>query len=854
MKTTECTSECARGVGRSVHSTFVFPHHLGVRLVSRGGLRSGGLPCLSALSLSLMTAGFLFCGAASPVLANSVYGDISDPYMVSDHVVIEDYADHSSTNVTQSGHLELSGAYFCTANLEVSGQLTVGSGAQLENVYGLAGEFADTAELHSGARLQVEVDGYAELWEVVSRGGSLILSATATEASEFTSNAEVHIQKLTADMERSLVTVGEDNAQAEQFSTLMIEELSVSSGGHLDIRVGSGGAFVWTHAAFDDGNEAGTDPIENFFFTPAAAPQGAVRVQKNASLTRGMSIAVGGSSTEREAASNRWNLWVGKGGVLSIEGEHTTLTLEDGTKARFEAGSTLLLSSLTRTDEDDTLQDAEDGADLPASSQSADRKAASGVPAAGTTFKVEGLDLSRAEVSGLENLTLKVEGLLETGGLYFDASGAVVGVLGSPTFEGPLAAVLQELYENRTSLLVPSFYRTLFTNTSDVVEGTMMAVATAASSTGTNERLMQNAVSTSMRLASAARMAEAQAARAAEIRSLEAQRAASRKASADSEKADPDWTERLKAWRTNLQEHLPAVVQDVPVFIGASAGSTKVDVSTPVSKPFTVKSEDTTFDAAVIFGREDWRVGLMGSFTTRSLDTLYKQGAAAELGVDSESDEASASFFVRRRLGSGWGTVDLTWLEADDRYRMGAAREYLEMEKLKRRIYSSGFLYEQPLFAGSALSGSGPDRSWVISGFAGLRYLRVDTAEGTWRSPAGAVLTIREASAQAVAATAGGYWGQVKPRRLDVSLTAALNSTVGGDRDVMVQGPAGGSTSSATVMTTAEPECFQWNAELAAGIEWRDSRLDFSGFASRAGASVRSAGGSVKMSWRLNLL
>lgn len=224
-------------MGRSVHSTFVFPHHLGVRLVSRGGLRSGGLPCLSALSLSLMTAGFLFCGAASPVLANSVYGDISDPYMVSDHVVIEDYADHSSTNVTQSGHLELSGAYFCTANLEVSGQLTVGSGAQLENVYGLAGEFADTAELHSGARLQVEVDGYAELWEVVSRGGSLILSATATEASEFTSNAEVHIQKLTADMERSLVTVGEDNAQAEQFSTLMIEELSVSSGGHLDIRV-----------------------------------------------------------------------------------------------------------------------------------------------------------------------------------------------------------------------------------------------------------------------------------------------------------------------------------------------------------------------------------------------------------------------------------------------------------------------------------------------------------------------------------------------------------------------------------------------------------------------------------------
>lgn len=407
-------------MGRSVHSTFVFPHHLGVRLVSRGGLRSGGLPCLSALSLSLMTAGFLFCGAASQVSANSVYGDISDPYMVSDHVVLEDYADHSATNVTQSGHLELlSDAYFCTANLEVSGQLTVGSGAIFENVYGPAEEFAGTAELHSGARLQVEVDGYAKLWEVVSRGGSLILSATAREASEFTSSADVHIQKLTADTECTLVTVGEDNAQAEQFSTLMIEELAVSSGGHLDIRVGSGAAFVWNHAAFDDGSEAGTDPIENFFFTPAAAPQGAVRVQKNASLTRGMSIAVGGSSTEREAASKSWNLWVGKGGVLSIEGEHTTLTLEDGTKARFEEGSTLLLSLLTRTDEDDALQGAEDGADSPASSQSADRKAASGVPAAGTTFKVEGLDLSRAEVSGLENLTLKVEGLLETGGTVF---------------------------------------------------------------------------------------------------------------------------------------------------------------------------------------------------------------------------------------------------------------------------------------------------------------------------------------------------------------------------------------------------------------------------------------------------
>ena len=129
-------------MGRSVHSTFVSPHHLGVRLVSRGGLRSGGLPCLSALSLSLMTAGFLFCGAASPALAESVYSDISDPYVVSDHVVLEDYANYGSTNVTQSGHLELSGAYFCTANLEVSGQLTVGSGAFFENVYGPAGELS----------------------------------------------------------------------------------------------------------------------------------------------------------------------------------------------------------------------------------------------------------------------------------------------------------------------------------------------------------------------------------------------------------------------------------------------------------------------------------------------------------------------------------------------------------------------------------------------------------------------------------------------------------------------------------------------------------------------------------------
>lgn len=255
-------------MGRSVHSTFVFPHHSGARLVSRGGLRSGGLPCLSALSVSLMTAGFLFCGAASPVLAESVYSDISDPYMVFDHVVLGEYADHSSTNVTQSGHLELLDTNFYTDNLEVSGQLTVGSGAHLENVYGPAEEFAGTAELHSGARLQVEVNGYAELWEVVSRGGSLILSATATEASDVISNAEAHIQKLTADTERTLVTVGEDNAQADLFSTLMIEELSVSSGGHLDIRVGSGGAFVWTHAAFDDGNEAGTDPIENFFLRP----------------------------------------------------------------------------------------------------------------------------------------------------------------------------------------------------------------------------------------------------------------------------------------------------------------------------------------------------------------------------------------------------------------------------------------------------------------------------------------------------------------------------------------------------------------------------------------------------------
>ena len=62
MKTTECTSECARGVGRSVHSTFVFPHHLGVLALGRSAVFERSVSKLNDSRVSFLRGRFAGIG------------------------------------------------------------------------------------------------------------------------------------------------------------------------------------------------------------------------------------------------------------------------------------------------------------------------------------------------------------------------------------------------------------------------------------------------------------------------------------------------------------------------------------------------------------------------------------------------------------------------------------------------------------------------------------------------------------------------------------------------------------------------------------------------------------------------
>ena len=538
---------------------------------------------------------------------------------------------NNEVQVTSAGALTLDGDWYIGL-LDVAGSLILESTAYVDAAFDLEDpeQLTGNSVFRQGAQFVAKAGSGFVGYRVVSQGASMIIEGTkqADDEDSSAASATVLIQQLTADGGRTEISLGEQahasdsqDVAVDGLSTLHVEQLEAVNGGKLSIRVGPSGSLNWHADAFEE------QPWPDAFLLQDL-PQGLVRIQnKQASLTSSMSIAIGGSDAERSEASKRYNLWIGSGGVLSVEGDTSKLTLGEGTIARFEKDSTIWIISsahlLSSSGDEDGSDDAHGTLKASESDEESGGTAAKPeLPAPGTAFAIEGLELLGANVSGLENVKLRFDDYQETGKLYIDGTGVVVGMMGEPEFSGKLAALISEIYLNRNELGVPEFYKSLFHYTPDRVEDTVLTMASVPMSFGTNDRLMQTAASTPVRIHSAMRIAERQSVRAAEMRRLEAEAKMARLAAEEEQKVDseepeePSWFDKLEDAKNNLREKIPYNLRDIPVFVSAASGSTTVNAFSPRIGSTKVKSRDTTFEAMTVVGRDDLRAGLMGSFTT----------------------------------------------------------------------------------------------------------------------------------------------------------------------------------------------------------------------------------------------
>lgn len=655
----------------------------------------------------------------------------------------------------------------------------------------VTGGYLQAELLHAEGALSAAAGGAAYVTALRSDGARLTVSGGTADTGESVMlvkmlEAASGDTRVTLDGTAGLAGTGASLNGAAQ---LVAGSVSAATGATLTVSVGKNARFVLG------------DPDVNADELPDAHAElraGAViRTQTAAEIGRGVFLAAGGSESERAAAAGVWNLWVGEGGVLTTEGSGVTLALADGTAARFESGSTLWIES--------------------APGSSADR------------FAVTGLDLSKAAVSGLGNVDVRVGEDLRHGALVRLPDGSLEAQMSAPEFSGPFASALADLYGRRLEASTPGLYRELFTHGAATAARTTELIAAAATLTGSDERLLTSAARRSLDVRSA-------------VAAAERRRDMTEAAGAE---ADGDAGDAFGAM-------MPEALRNLPLVAGVSQGRSRVKSASAFGAAAETETDDTTAELALVLGSGDWRFGIAGSFTTRD----PRGNSGAPLALTTESEETGVTLFASRPLSGGRVTADLTWLESSDDCRMSAVNERLTATGVRRSTWSAGVLYERELSRAGA---------WRLEGLAGLRALAADGVDTTWRAAGGDVMRVREDETFRLIGTAGaslagrtelepasGVLADWKPRGLDLSLTLAAHAVGGSGRAVSASVP--GAAARTRLPDADAPERLRLSAGVAVGADWRDLRLEAAIGADRAGSDVRSAAASARAVWVLNAL
>lgn len=674
--------------------------------------------------------------------------------------------------------------------------------------------------------------------------GSMMIGALSLEGARFTveasGNASAGVVAGTASFGASgaadEVVVAHDGG-GEGLTLLMLDSLKRGSG-DLAIRVENraekpvDGMYLQSQMWWNAGDDVNTIELNN-----GAAPddgRGALRI----SISRGAAMRIQPSgyaadfenlvefrTNERDAVlelagdfvvrpdtyvyvgdavEDGTNFVLGKGGVLAYaKGKDSgrLLFARDST-VRFEPGSLLVL-------EDDEVKELE---------------------------KRLRLRTSASNVSGLGNLGVLVNtsapggAYQERGHLEIDANGNFVFVGTPVTSRGPMAPVVNRLFEGvmADSVGVPAFWRTAFAkNDVDALSENSASWVEVGVQMGT-----ENAVIRSMR-AHAFDPDEA-------LRVLEH----AKTSAAEREKEAAEGDAGAKAGGIAKLTH-----PNLPIVVDLSRTTMRDDTTVRSGDDWTLDRDEDEIGATFYgrvekpFGLPDLLWGIRAGWSTADVDT----DVVTQNRFSGESNVVTISIFGAVPTAYGYFSADLLWASADDSARMPTYGTMLVSDDIERTFWSAGLGWTSP----ARTTTYGASR-WSGRLGAGLRGYRIEGSGGELAAGSERILatdfgtrTFGEASLTASFAGEGTFtsWSEANDegepevwRRWMTALLPKSWHVWGGLSGYALAGDTDVTLSVRTVNVSSEyagrvrfevdgPETASVSAKLGAGLAWRDSTL-----------------------------
>lgn len=674
--------------------------------------------------------------------------------------------------------------------------------------------------------------------------GSMMIGALSLEGARFTveasGNASAGVVAGTASFGASgaadEVVVAHDGG-GEGLTLLMLDSLKRGSG-DLAIRVENraekpvDGMYLQSQMWWNAGDDVNTIELNN-----GAAPddgRGALRI----SISRGAAMRIQPSgyavdfenlvefrTNERDAVlelagdfvvrpdtyvyvgdavEDGTNFVLGKGGVLAYaKGKDSgrLLFARDST-VRFEPGSLLVL-------EDDEVKELE---------------------------KRLRLRTSASNVSGLGNLGVLVNtsapggAYQERGHLEIDANGNFVFVGTPVTSRGPMAPVVNRLFEGvmADSVGVPAFWRTAFAkNDVDTLSENSASWVEVGVQMGT-----ENAVIRSMR-AHAFDPDEA-------LRVLEH----AKTSAAEREKEAAEGDAGAKAGGIAKLTH-----PNLPIVVDLSRTTMRDDTTVRSGDDWTLDRDEDEIGATFYgrvekpFGLPDLLWGIRAGWSTADVDT----DVVTQNRFSGESNVVTISIFGAVPTAYGYFSADLLWASADDSARMPTYGTMLVSDDIERTFWSAGLGWTSP----ARTTTYGASR-WSGRLGAGLRGYRIEGSGGELAAGSERILatdfgtrTFGEASLTASFAGEGTFtsWSEANDegepevwRRWMTALLPKSWHVWGGLSGYALAGDTDVTLSVRTVNVSSEyagrvrfevdgPETASVSAKLGAGLAWRDSTL-----------------------------
>lgn len=505
-----------------------------------------------------------------------------------------------------------------------------------------------------------------------------------------------------------------------------------------------------------------------------------------------------------DAVEDGTNFVLGKGGVLAYaKGKDSgrLLFARDST-VRFEPGSLLVL-------EDDEVKELE---------------------------KRLRLRTSASNVSGLGNLGVLVNtsapggAYQERGHLEIDANGNFVFVGTPVTSRGPMAPVVNRLFEGvmADSVGVPAFWRTAFAkNDVDALSENSASWVEVGVQMGT-----ENAVIRSMR-AHAFDPDEA-------LRVLEH----AKTSAAEREKEAAEGDAGAKAGGIAKLTH-----PNLPIVVDLSRTTMRDDTTVRSGDDWTLDRDEDEIGATFYgrvekpFGLPDLLWGIRAGWSTADVDT----DVVTQNRFSGESNVVTISIFGAVPTAYGYFSADLLWASADDSARMPTYGTMLVSDDIERTFWSAGLGWTSP----ARTTTYGASR-WSGRLGVGLRGYRIEGSGGELAAGSERILAtdfgtrmFGEASLTASFAGEGTFtsWSEANDegepevwRRWMTALLPKSWHVWGGLSGYALAGDTDVTLSVRTVNVSSEyagrarfevdgPETASVSAKLGAGLAWRDSTL-----------------------------